>query len=202
MAKKPIDFTGKRINKLTAIKLSYVNERGAAYWIFQCDCGKQITTRGSATFKSGYPASCPNCRTGNIKHGYAKTKTYTSWLAMKKRCLYPKHPQYHLYGGRGITIAHEWLEFSNFVRDMGERPAHTSLDRIDGTKGYSKDNCRWATIIEQAQNRRTTIVYKGKTITEWSKITGIPRRKLYLQFANNRDIDKLIFPKGDSNAKT
>lgn len=72
---------------------------------------------------------------------------------MRQRCLYPRHASYQKYGAKGITICDEWRDsFSAFLRDMGARPPGKTLDRIDGTKGYFKDNCRWATPKEQAAN--------------------------------------------------
>ncbi len=73
---------------------------------------------------------------------------------MKQRCTNPNHRAYKDYGGRGITVCEQWLQFHYFLRDMGERPEGTTLDRIDNDKGYYKENCRWATGYEQGWNRR------------------------------------------------
>lgn len=86
-------------------------------------------------------------------HGKVGTGAYTSWYAMKARCTNPKNKSYESYGARGITFCAEWKTFENFFADMGERPEGTTLDRIDGTKGYSPDNCRWATYSEQRSNQ-------------------------------------------------
>lgn len=81
---------------------------------------------------------------------------YTIWLGMRQRCYYPKHNRYELYGGRGIEVCERWRnDFEAFVKDMGPRPQGCSIDRVDGSKGYSPDNCRWATAKEQAANRGT-----------------------------------------------
>lgn len=94
-----------------------------------------------------------------FKHGHYRygkgTSTYNSWTAMKSRCLNPQNLRFSDYGGRGITICDRWLDFRNFLEDMGERPKGLTLDRKDNNKGYEPDNCRWATWAEQLANRKT-----------------------------------------------
>ena len=81
--------------------------------------------------------------------------TYTSWRSIKNRCLHKGATSYNYYGGRGITICDKWLKYSGFLEDMGERPSKEySIDRIDNTKGYYKENCRWVTIDVQSRNKR------------------------------------------------
>jgi hypothetical protein len=99
------------------------------------------------------------------KHGQARggaSRTYVSWSMMKQRCLNPNYEPFKRYGGKGIDVCKEWLVFDNFFSDMGERPIGTSLDRIDGRLGYSKNNCRWATRREQLENRYKYYTYKPK----------------------------------------
>lgn len=91
---------------------------------------------------------------------------------MKRRCLDKRHPFFHNYGAKGIKIDPSWHDFRSFYADMGERPPGTSLDRIDGNLGYSKENCRWATKEQQSFNRATnrlfTIDGETKSLTEWA----------------------------------
>lgn len=80
--------------------------------------------------------------------------TYDTWRNMKMRCTDPKHLRYCDYGGKGVTFEPRWLEFKNFLADMGERPLGLTLERLDNNKGYSKNNCEWATTTKQALNKR------------------------------------------------
>jgi len=89
------------------------------------------------------------------KNGLIKSKSYQTWASMKQRCNNPNNKHYKDYGGRGIGICKEWVQFINFYKDMGEPLDSMSLDRIDNNKGYFKDNCRWATNIIQGRNQRT-----------------------------------------------
>jgi hypothetical protein len=95
------------------------------------------------------------------------TKFYRTWCAMKSRCYNPNNIEYNHYGGRGITVCEEWLDFNNFMSDMYESFCNhmnthdsTTIERINVNKGYSTDNCRWATIVEQSRNKTTSKKYK------------------------------------------
>jgi len=121
-----------------------------------CTCGTtRIITEDS--YKRGLSKSC-GCYRITSRHSRASdgkpSPTYYSWQSMKTRCLNPNAADYPHYGGRGITVDPTWMYFPNFLKDMGVRPAGCTLDRVDVNKGYSPDNCRWATNIEQRANQR------------------------------------------------
>jgi hypothetical protein len=96
---------------------------------------------------------------------------------MRKRCTNPKSKSFQDYGARGITVCERWSDYSNFLDDMGERPPYMTIERKDNDKGYSPDNCIWATRAVQNRNKRNShfITHEGKTQTllEWSREVGI-----------------------------
>lgn len=112
---------------------------------------------------------------GNYKHGGYKSKAYKAWQKLRARCENPKDKKYPIYGGRGINVCKRWQRFENFVADMGQppTPAH-SVDRIDVNGDYAPNNCRWATVLEQNNNRRNTPFFtisgERKSLAEWCRI--------------------------------
>jgi hypothetical protein len=95
------------------------------------------------------------------KHGYAGTRTYRIWQAMKSRCYRAKDDNYKWYGARGIAICDRWRNsFENFLEDMGECPPGKMIDRINNEGNYEPSNCRWATIHEQLANRRNSVYFE------------------------------------------
>lgn len=95
------------------------------------------------------------------------------------RCFDPKNPSFCYYGKRGITVCSDWLDYHSFCRDMGIPPAQMSLDRIDNNRGYSKENCRWATAADQNRNKRGLrwIILNGETklCQDWCREFGVSR---------------------------
>lgn len=115
---------------------------------------------------------------GMGRPGEKRNRTYDLWYGMIRRCEKPTSIEYHRYGGKGIYVCERWHKFSNFFDDMGNPPTskHT-IDRIDNSNGYEPGNCRWSTMIGQANNRTNNhhIVFNGQdhTLTEWSRLQGI-----------------------------
>lgn len=150
------DISGQTSGMLVAVRATG-SKNGRRLWLCKCDCGGFITV-DTNKFTKQHTKSC-GClpKSPNSTRGPAHvTRTYRIWQAMKKRCYYEKNDNFYKYGGRGITVCDRWrYSFQNFAADMGDPPTvkHT-LDRIDGTKGYAKENCRWATPKEQAANSK------------------------------------------------
>ena len=116
-------------------------------------------------------------------HGMSKTKLYAVWNTMRMRCSKASQESYRLYGARGIKVCKRWNKFENFYKDMGgSYKEGLTIDRIDNNKGYSPKNCRWATPTEQAnntsRNRYITVDNITRTLSQWSRITGINRRTI------------------------
>lgn len=203
------NFLGQVFERLTV--KSYAGKRGKChYWLCLCECGNEKTIK-SGHLKDGTTLSCrclakENTRTRETKHGQSYSRIYGIWNSMIGRCLTPTHHAYKDYGGRGITTCKGWQAFDNFFADMGERPTHRSLDRIDNSKGYwcghcdecldqgRTLNCRWATKSEQQRNMRSNRIlsFRGEscTVTEWAEKFGLPPYIVFTRLRKGWDFEK------------
>jgi len=130
--------------------------------------------RPFGTFKSKHPRR-PNGRS---------TRMFSKWVSMVQRCTNPKCKQWKWYGGRGITVCERWLGddgFDNFFDDMGEAPPHLTLERIDNDSGYRAENCKWATMKEQAQNKRKRQSTQPNCLRQRCLRAGLPYHQIYLR---------------------
>ncbi len=184
------DLTGRRFGRLMVIERTkdYVSPSGnhCSQWLCKCDCGN-TTVVVTSSLTRGITSSC-GCKSIETTkelcttHGMAGKRIYNLYYSMRGRCYNPDSISYKKYGAKGIAVCDEWLGQNGFVNfynwAMSNGYAENlTLDRIDGTKGYSPDNCRWATYKEQANNTKATVflTYKGETkpASEWAEITGI-----------------------------
>lgn len=180
---KKLELVGARFGRLVVINRapSVTSDCGMVFqkWNCLCDCGNkkaifQHCLRSRATQSCGCLARELTSRRVRI-HGKSHTNEFSIWTHIIQRC---DDPNNRTYGGAGISICSEWRSsFEKFLADMGPRPSkrHT-IDRKDGSRGYCKDNCRWATWGQQARNRKSNrLVTVGKNtrcISEWAEITG------------------------------
>jgi hypothetical protein len=161
MGRPFIDITGKKFGSLTVISKGPKVVVGSM-WHCICDCGKEVLAESSA-MRLGKKTQCEDCR--NLKtsirstvHGHSRisgqSPTYISWASMLTRATNPNINAAENYMLRGIKVCARWLNFQNFLEDMGERPEGTSIDRINNNGDYEPSNCRWATRKQQNDNKR------------------------------------------------
>jgi hypothetical protein len=132
----------------------------------------------------------------STKHGKSGDRTYRIWAGIQQRCLNPNNSGYANYGGRGIRVCDRWKVFDNFLADMGEAPAGTSIDRIDNDGPYEPANCRWATRTDQNRNSRhnvmLTIHGRTQTMAEWGREAGIKPPTLSMRVKAGWPSDQLL----------
>lgn len=175
---KRIDITSRKFGKLTAVEFSHASRESSGarreHWICRCDCGNQ-TVVAKKNLLNGNTQSCGCSRVITnkerlTKHGGRDTKLYAVWSSMVARCYNENDASYAYYGGNGIIVCEQWRHdfesFRNWALSAGYEEGLT-IDRIDVNGQYSPDNCRWADMVAQANNRSNTIYieYNGERHT-------------------------------------
>lgn len=199
---KRIDLSGKRFGRLTVISAKAVIN-GHLFWTCICDCGRKKDVAGQK-LRNGEVGSCgclyrdsrTSCRT---THGGSRWPEYRVWKAMRERCEKSYSSGYAMYGAKGIRVCRRWKKFENFIADMGRRPTNAnSLERVDGAKGYSPSNCRWATHKDQVRNRSNTIVVTINGVTaplaQFGERHGLKWQTIYIRYRRGKRGKDLIVP--------
>lgn len=205
---KFIDYTGQKFNKLTVISLAApcISPSGnkVTKWSCECDCGNTGVIVAGTKLKSGHTNSCgcyqkQRAREAKTTHGDSYTRFYRIWAGMRERCDNPKHKDYNIYGGRGITYQESWNLFEDFKKDMTEGYSDVlELDRINPDLGYTLDNCRWVDESLQAYNQRLCKlntsgvcgVYYCKTSGKW--VAQISRDGVQTRIGQFLDFDSAV----------
>lgn len=198
VAKKMIDLTGQQFGRLTVLQFDHFEMHGVhkrPYWLCRCDCGTSVVLP-SRSLRSGKTRSC-GCLRREVSRGRHylgnphRSKLHGVLRMVKKRCYDQTCEFYKNYGGRGVTVCDEWLGengLDNFVmwaENNGYQRGLT-LDRIDNEKGYSPDNCQWATRKHQSNNKRNNIYIslngETKTLAQWCEYYGVPYARVEARY--------------------
>lgn len=204
------NLVGKHFNRLVVIGLdtNRTEEKRKAYWLCKCDCGNTKSVRGDSLI-DGSIKSCGCLKREQDKinliactHGLRYTRQFNIWCHMKARCYNTSSPKYRVYGGRGIKICDDWkndfLNFYNWSIANGYSD-ELSIERINVNGNYEPSNCRWATLVEQAQNKQNTLylTIDGTTmrLKEWCEIYNINYKKAHSRLKKYGEdaIDKIFY---------
>lgn len=188
-----MDLTGQRFGMLTVLERAG-HKRNRVAWRCRCDCGKEVIVC-ALDLRNGSKKSC-GCMKGawiakaRTKHGMVGSRLYRIWAGVKKRCLNEHDVEYHNYGGRGISVCSEWMEFEPF-REWALANGYANdltIDRIDMNGNYCPENCRWTTYKVQANNRRNNrfVEFDGRrqTIAQWAEELGMEYTSLLYRLSN------------------
>ena len=196
---KFIDLTGQQFGSWEVKRRDSLGKHKQILWLCQCDCGSRGLVSGS-DLKLGKSKSC-GCYKRNLHTIYnmCYEDTYNNYTSMMSRCYNESNIAFSNYGGRGIKVCKRWRSnpeaFHIWAHNIGYKKGLT-LDRIDNDKGYSPENCRWATYKEQNSNRRNnhTLTYRGetKTLTQWSEKIGIKKSTLQRRAASGWSDEEII----------
>ena len=204
------DLSGQKFGRLTVIGIDESKQTRKTYWICECECGNIVSARSDG-LQSGRTKSCGCYKRESDRRNVTKvpayqkylaqghkvggTRLYNIWQGMKRRCYNPNDTRYMSYGGRGITVCDEWkddyMAFFEWAMSNGYSDELT-IDRMDVNGNYEPSNCRWATIEQQNNNRRTnidiTIGNTTKSLKEWCDIFQLSYRTINARYHRKENI--------------
>lgn len=192
---KTKDIVGVRYSDLTVLEFSQIKNNNA-HWICRCELCGNNTEVSRPNLRSGNTKDCGCRRSEKIseaitKHGCSGSPTWSSWEKLRQRIRTKKNKTY-----ASIDYDKRWDDFNVFLQEMGERPIGHSIDRIDNTKGYYKENCRWATHKEQCRNKSSNVMiyFKGKSmcVADWVLETGIHRSTITRRMKKGLPIELVL----------
>lgn len=210
-----VDMMGLQFGRLTVVARAENSKAGGAQWLCRCECGvEKVQTRKNLI--KGRVLSCGCLRKETSRevglrrrvhgHAVADTPEYRAWRSAINRCRNPKTANYHLYGGRGISVAPEWEQnFALFYEHVGPRPSpRHSLDRIDPDGDYAPGNVRWADWHTQGNNRRNNHVVNidgvDMTLAEAIRLKGQKSSRVRQRLAVGWTVERAL--NEDSNSST
>ena len=165
------NLEGRRFGRLVVLRYAgrIIRKKSTrSIWKCRCDCGRVTFVATYALGKDTRSCGClkRDVVTQRMKvHGHTQehwqSRTYSSWGAMKNRCLNPSQPTYRFYGGRGVKVCRRWMTFKNFLADMGPRPEGTTLGRFMDRGNYKPGNVAWMTREQQKAERQKRKDYEG-----------------------------------------
>jgi hypothetical protein len=203
--KRPIkDITGVRIGRLVALKYSHSAQDGRVYWLFRCDCGVEKAIRSdygiiSCGCAQNDEETIRRRAASRTRHGMSGSRLDNILNGMKERCHNPKAPAFSNYGARGIEVCEEWRtdssSFFNWALENGYSD-DLQIERINNNLGYSPSNCRFATILEQGNNKRNNVFmeFAGKTMTrsQWARELGVNVSLLENRFRYGWSVEEML----------
>lgn len=202
------DITGKKFGRLTVLRQEGIDKWGKRIWLCKCVCGNTKIVRTEA-LTSGDTKSCgcllhetrqKTYSNLNKTHGMTNTRLYKKWRGIICRCYSEGTNGYKNYGGRGIKVCNEWkndfMSFYEWAIATGYKQGLT-IDRIDVNDDYKPDNCKWATIKEQQNNKRSNcfLEYEGeiKTLKQWSEKFNIKYATLKCRKDKGWNVQEILF---------
>lgn len=203
------DLTGTRYTRLVVIELCGKTKNGMNIWRCLCDCGNEVKVPTNE-LNNGHTKSC-GCYAKDMNrqrmttHGFRSTQLYKVWAGMKDRTNPNNHHNKGNYKKFNITMCNEWRnDFMSFYRwsmahgykeeKLPNGKNKWTIDRIDNTKGYFPDNCRWITNKEQMNNQTTNkkITYQGRTqnLSQWCEELNLPYSTILFRLNNGYDVER------------